>query len=105
VFVITPDGKAQFQKVETGITGSTDIEVTKGLTSGQEIVTGTYVRCSAHATNRHSQKAPQSCGRAHFYNVARQLSCIFRNTRRCVSRDDLYLGRRGVNKPCGYGCG
>jgi len=42
VFVITPDGKAQFQKVETGITGATDIEVTSGLTSGQEIVTGTY---------------------------------------------------------------
>ena len=42
VFVITPDGKAQFQKVETGITGATDIEVTSGLKSGQEIVTGTY---------------------------------------------------------------
>jgi HlyD family secretion protein len=42
VFVITPDGKAVFQKVETGITGATDIEVTSGLKSGQEIVTGTY---------------------------------------------------------------
>jgi HlyD family secretion protein len=42
VFVISTDGKAQFQKVETGITGATDIEVTSGLKSGQEIVTGTY---------------------------------------------------------------
>jgi HlyD family secretion protein len=42
VFVITPDNKAMFQKVETGITGATDIEVTSGLKPGQEIVTGTY---------------------------------------------------------------
>ena len=31
MFVITPDGKAAFKKVETGITGATDIEVTNGL--------------------------------------------------------------------------
>jgi HlyD family secretion protein len=42
VFTITPEGKALFQKVETGITGATDIEVTSGLKSGQEIITGTY---------------------------------------------------------------
>ena len=42
VFVIGRDNKAVFQKVETGITGATDIEVTSGLKSGQEIVTGTY---------------------------------------------------------------
>jgi HlyD family secretion protein len=42
VFVITADGKAQFRKVETGITGATDIEVTSGLKPGEEIVTGTY---------------------------------------------------------------
>ena len=29
-------------EVETGITGSTDIEVTKGLSDKDEIVTGTY---------------------------------------------------------------
>jgi len=34
--------KATFQKVETGITGATDIEVTDGLKEGAEIVTGTY---------------------------------------------------------------
>jgi HlyD family secretion protein len=42
VFVVSGEGKATFQKVETGITGATDIEVTSGLTPSQEIVTGTY---------------------------------------------------------------
>jgi len=41
VFVIA-GGKAQFRKVETGITGSTDIEVVTGLKEGDEIVTGSY---------------------------------------------------------------
>ncbi|MDT8067263.1 MAG: efflux RND transporter periplasmic adaptor subunit [Terriglobia bacterium] len=41
VFVIR-NGKAQFVPVETGITGTTDIEVTKGLKEGDEIVTGSY---------------------------------------------------------------
>ena len=41
VFVIA-NSKAEFRKVETGITGATDIEVTGGLKDGDEIVTGTY---------------------------------------------------------------
>lgn len=41
VFVIA-GGKAIFRKVETGITGSTDIEVLSGLKEGDEIVTGSY---------------------------------------------------------------
>ena len=41
VFVIV-GGKAAFRKVETGITGSTDIEVLSGLKEGDEIVTGSY---------------------------------------------------------------
>ncbi|HUS04655.1 MAG TPA: efflux RND transporter periplasmic adaptor subunit [Bryobacteraceae bacterium] len=41
VFVIHGD-KAEFRKVETGITGATDIEVLSGLTEGDEIITGTY---------------------------------------------------------------
>jgi len=41
VFVINR-GKAEFRKVETGITGTTDIEVVSGLKQGDEIVTGTY---------------------------------------------------------------
>jgi HlyD family secretion protein len=41
VFVVT-GGKAVFKKVETGITGATDIEVLSGLGESDEIVTGTY---------------------------------------------------------------
>jgi HlyD family secretion protein len=41
VFVISGE-KAVFKKVETGITGSTDIEVVSGLEEGQEIITGSY---------------------------------------------------------------
>jgi HlyD family secretion protein len=41
VFVIK-DGRAEFRKVETGITGITDIEVLKGLEDGQQIITGSY---------------------------------------------------------------
>ena len=41
VFVIRK-GKAEFISVDTGITGTTDIEVLKGLREGDEIVTGSY---------------------------------------------------------------
>ena len=41
VFVINA-GKTAFRKVETGITGATDIEVLSGLKEGDEIITGTY---------------------------------------------------------------
>ncbi len=41
VFVIS-GGKAVFHKVDTGITGATDIEVLSGLKDGDEIVTGSY---------------------------------------------------------------
>ena len=41
VFVINGE-KAVFQKVETGITGATDIEVLTGLKEGDQIITGTY---------------------------------------------------------------
>jgi HlyD family secretion protein len=41
VFVISGE-KAEFRKIETGITGSTDIEVLKGLNEGDEIITGSY---------------------------------------------------------------
>jgi HlyD family secretion protein len=42
VFVVTADKKAPFRKVETGISGATDIEVLSGLTEGEQIVTGPY---------------------------------------------------------------
>jgi HlyD family secretion protein len=41
VFVIKGE-KAEFHVVQTGITGATDIEVSKGLDPGQEIITGSY---------------------------------------------------------------
>jgi HlyD family secretion protein len=41
VFVVT-GGKAVFRKVETGITGFTDIEVLDGLKENEAVVTGSY---------------------------------------------------------------
>lgn len=41
VFAIQGD-KGVFHKVDTGITGATDIEVVKGLKEGDEIITGSY---------------------------------------------------------------
>ena len=41
VFVIR-EKKAVFVPVETGITGTTDIEITSGLQPGDEIVVGSY---------------------------------------------------------------
>ncbi len=41
VFVIR-NKKAEFRKVETGVTGTTNIEVKSGLQPGDEIVTGSY---------------------------------------------------------------
>ena len=45
VFVVKGVGgarKAEFVAVQTGVTGSTDIEITSGLSEGDEIVTGSY---------------------------------------------------------------
>jgi len=44
VFVVNGK-KAIFRPVETGISGVTDIEITKGLQPGDEIVTGSYKAC------------------------------------------------------------
>jgi len=41
VFVIR-NKKAEFVAVETGISGTTDIEVTKGVQEGDEVITGSY---------------------------------------------------------------
>jgi HlyD family secretion protein len=41
VFVVSGE-KAEFRKVDTGITGSTDIEVLSGLKEGDELITGSY---------------------------------------------------------------
>jgi HlyD family secretion protein len=42
VFVIDAQGKANFRKVDTGITGQTDIEALTGLDAGDTIVSGSY---------------------------------------------------------------
>ncbi|MGH9566722.1 MAG: efflux RND transporter periplasmic adaptor subunit, partial [Candidatus Angelobacter sp.] len=42
VFVVTKAKKAEFRKVETGLTGTTEIEVKNGLQEGDEIITGSY---------------------------------------------------------------
>ncbi len=41
VFIVNAN-KVEFRKVQTGITGATEIEVTDGLKPGEEIVTGSY---------------------------------------------------------------
>ncbi len=41
VFVVR-DGRAVFVPVESGIMGTTDVEIVKGLEAGEEIVTGSY---------------------------------------------------------------
>jgi HlyD family secretion protein len=41
VFVVH-EGRAEFRKVETGIGGTSDIEVLSGLAAGDEIITGSY---------------------------------------------------------------
>ena len=42
VFVVTKDRKAEFRKVETGLTGTTEIEIKSGLKADEEIITGSY---------------------------------------------------------------
>jgi HlyD family secretion protein len=42
VFVIDAGNKAAFHKVDTGISGATDIEVLSGLAENDQIVTGPY---------------------------------------------------------------
>lgn len=42
VFVVLPNKKAEFRRVETGLTGATDIEIKSGLKEGEEIITGSY---------------------------------------------------------------
>src|ERR1039458_10119829 len=66
VFVVA-GGKATFHKVETGITGATDIEVLTGLDEGAQIVTGTYqiIRTIANdaqvkVDNKPAVEAPKS---------------------------------------------
>jgi len=42
VFVVNKNKKAEFRTVETGLTGTTDIQIKTGLQEGDEIITGSY---------------------------------------------------------------
>jgi HlyD family secretion protein len=42
VFVINKNKKAEFHTVETGLTGTTEIQIKTGLQEGDEIITGSY---------------------------------------------------------------
>ena len=45
VYLVTHDGKTMrciFKPVQTGVTGSTEIQVTSGLSPGDEVVTGRF---------------------------------------------------------------
>lgn len=42
VFVVLPNKKVEFRQVDTGLTGTTDIEIKTGLKEGDEIITGSY---------------------------------------------------------------
>jgi HlyD family secretion protein len=59
LFVIQ-NGVAKFVPVDTGIMGSTDVEVTKGIQQGDEIVTGSYqvLRTLKNNTKVKIEKAP-----------------------------------------------
>jgi HlyD family secretion protein len=66
VFVVS-GGKAVFKKVETGITGATDIEVLSGLSEGDQIITGTYqvIRTIANeAQVKIDNKAPATAAKS-----------------------------------------
>ena len=65
VFIVSGE-KAQFRKVDTGITGATDIEVLSGLKEGEEIITGSYkvIRSLKNDTKvKIDNKAPATTGK------------------------------------------
>jgi HlyD family secretion protein len=59
---VARDKRVEFVPVATGIIGTTDIEVTSGLSDGEEIVTGSYKvlrTIRSHARVRVDNKAPK----------------------------------------------
>jgi len=39
---VTPGKKAEFRQVETGLTGTTEIQIKSGLKENEEIITGSF---------------------------------------------------------------
>ena len=60
-------GKAQFQKVGTGITGATDIEVLSGLGESDQIVTGSYKVIRSLRNEARDKRDYQVAGSAESY--------------------------------------
>ena len=60
LFVVDKNHVAKFVPVETGIMGTTDVEITKGIQPGDEIVTGSYqvLRTLKSNTKVQIEKAP-----------------------------------------------
>lgn len=48
---LNKDGKAQMQEVKTGVQDNTNIEITKGMEEGQEVITGPYRAISKRLKN------------------------------------------------------
>ncbi|MGH9786448.1 MAG: efflux RND transporter periplasmic adaptor subunit, partial [Terriglobia bacterium] len=63
VFVVR-DGRAFFERVETGISGLSDIEVVTGIAEGAEIVTGSYeaLRSLRSGERIRRDNAPRAAG-------------------------------------------
>ncbi len=84
VFVIR-NKKAEFVPVDTGISGTTDIEVTKGLKEGDEVITGSYkvlrtlkpgtsVKIDNSTPSKEEEQLNDLCGDG----VAPTLSCFWK---------------------------
>jgi HlyD family secretion protein len=92
VFVVA-NGKATFRKVETGITGSTDIEVLSGLNEGDQIITGTYQVIRTIA-NDAQVKVDNTRHRAN--HVVSALQSGNRNPKWPVRRKRTHTARRAI---------
>jgi HlyD family secretion protein len=64
VFVFSSDGRAKFNKVETGIKGDQDIELKSGVTEGDEIVIGPYKTLRTLKDNDPVKREPKPAGAA-----------------------------------------
>src|SRR6266702_1709435 len=88
VFVIR-NGKAEYVPIVAGITGTTDIEILKGLREGDEIVTGSYKvlrTMRPGASVKVDNKAPKKEDESEILDVGRQTSAFecYHGMSRCL---------------------